>query len=176
MSRQHRTSAWLGQIADEEAVQRLLRDGHADGHTTQGPMAEVVLGSTAALDDADLAAMAVYLRSLPEQLGGLGRLEKLSVAGNALQELPDALGALKSLKSLCVARNPSQWKAEVASADRLQEDSSNGAPALADPTSPQGRADHRRRRLGRDAGARIFALTKRGEHRGAGTFAFQQHR
>ncbi|MFG6463089.1 c-type cytochrome [Roseateles sp. DXS20W] len=50
-----------------EAVQRLLRDGHADGHTAQGPMAEVVLGSTAALDDADLAAMAVYLRSLPEQ-------------------------------------------------------------------------------------------------------------
>lgn len=50
-----------------EAVQRLLRDGHADGHTAQGPMAEVVLGSTAALDDADLAAMTAYLRALPEQ-------------------------------------------------------------------------------------------------------------
>lgn len=50
-----------------ETVQRLLRDGHAHGHTTQGPMAEVVLGSTAALDDADLAAMTGYLRSLPEQ-------------------------------------------------------------------------------------------------------------
>lgn len=50
-----------------ETVQRLLRDGHADGHTAQGPMAEVVLGSTAALDDADLAAMTAYLRSLPEQ-------------------------------------------------------------------------------------------------------------
>lgn len=50
-----------------EAVQRLLRDGHADGHTAQGPMAEVVLGSTVALDDGDLAAMTAYLRSLPEQ-------------------------------------------------------------------------------------------------------------
>ncbi|MFT7723072.1 MAG: cytochrome c [Roseateles sp.] len=48
-------------------VQRWLRDGHAGGHTAQGPMAEVVLGSTAALDGADLAAMAAYLRALPEQ-------------------------------------------------------------------------------------------------------------
>ncbi len=50
-----------------DTVQRWLRDGHADGHTAQGPMAEVVLGSTSALDDADLAAMATYLRALPEQ-------------------------------------------------------------------------------------------------------------
>ena len=50
-----------------DAVQRLLRDGHVQGHAAQGPMAEVVLGSTAALDDADLAAMAAYLRALPEQ-------------------------------------------------------------------------------------------------------------
>ncbi|MFG6442164.1 c-type cytochrome [Roseateles sp. LKC17W] len=51
----------------QEAVQRLLRDGQAHGHIAQGPMAEVVLGSTAALDDADLAAMATYLRALPMQ-------------------------------------------------------------------------------------------------------------
>ncbi len=50
-----------------EALRRWLRDGHADGHAAQGPMAEVVLGSTAALNDADLAAMSVYLRALPEQ-------------------------------------------------------------------------------------------------------------
>lgn len=50
-----------------QTLQRWLRDGHADGHTAQGPMAEVVLGSTAAQDDADLAAMAHYLRTLPEQ-------------------------------------------------------------------------------------------------------------
>jgi mono/diheme cytochrome c family protein len=48
-------------------LRRWLRDGHADGHAAQGPMAEVVLGSTAALDDADLAAMSAYLRALPEQ-------------------------------------------------------------------------------------------------------------
>lgn len=47
-------------------LQRWLRDGHVDGHAAQGPMAEVVLGSTAALNDADLAAMSSYLRTLPE--------------------------------------------------------------------------------------------------------------
>lgn len=51
----------------DATLQRWLRDGHAEGHTAQGPMAEVVLGSTAALDDADLAAMSAYLRALPEQ-------------------------------------------------------------------------------------------------------------
>ncbi|MFT7771762.1 c-type cytochrome [Roseateles sp.] len=51
----------------DTTLQRWLREGHADGHTAQGPMAEVVLGSTASLDDADLAAMSRYLRSLPEQ-------------------------------------------------------------------------------------------------------------
>lgn len=50
----------------DATLRRWLRDGHADGHSAQGPMAEVVLGSTAALDDADLAAMSHYLRSLPE--------------------------------------------------------------------------------------------------------------
>lgn len=48
-------------------LQRWLRDGHAEGHAALGPMAEVVLGSTARLNDADLAAMSTYLRSLPEQ-------------------------------------------------------------------------------------------------------------
>ncbi|MBI3347866.1 MAG: cytochrome c [Burkholderiales bacterium] len=48
-------------------LQRWLRDGHAEGYAAQGPMAEVVLGSTAALNDADLSAMAAYLRALPEQ-------------------------------------------------------------------------------------------------------------
>ncbi|NCT82905.1 MAG: c-type cytochrome [Comamonadaceae bacterium] len=51
----------------DATLRHWLRDGHADGYTAQGPMAEVVLGSTAALDDADLAAMSLYLRSLPEQ-------------------------------------------------------------------------------------------------------------
>ncbi|WP_277583818.1 c-type cytochrome [Pelomonas aquatica] len=50
-----------------EALQRWLRDGQAEGHSALGPMAEVVLGSTAALDAADRAAMGAYLRALPEQ-------------------------------------------------------------------------------------------------------------
>ncbi|MCE4557111.1 c-type cytochrome [Roseateles cellulosilyticus] len=48
-------------------LQRWLRDGNAEGHTAQGPMAEVVLGSTSALDDTDIAAMTTYLLALPEQ-------------------------------------------------------------------------------------------------------------
>jgi mono/diheme cytochrome c family protein len=51
----------------DATLRRWLRDGHAEGHTAQGPMAEVILGSTAALDDADLAAMSTYLRSLPQR-------------------------------------------------------------------------------------------------------------
>jgi mono/diheme cytochrome c family protein len=51
----------------DATLQRWLRDGQAGGHTAQGPMAEVVLGSTAALNDADLAAMSTWLRTLPEQ-------------------------------------------------------------------------------------------------------------
>jgi len=51
----------------QQTLQRWLRDGHVDGHAALGPMGEVVLGSTAALNDADLAAMSSYLRSLPEQ-------------------------------------------------------------------------------------------------------------
>lgn len=50
----------------DETLQRWLRDGRVDGHAALGPMGEVVLGSTAALDDADLAAMSRYLRALPE--------------------------------------------------------------------------------------------------------------
>lgn len=51
----------------DATLQRWLRDGQVQDHTAQGPMAEVVLGSTAALNDADLAAMSTYLRALPEQ-------------------------------------------------------------------------------------------------------------
>ena len=51
----------------DATLRRWLRDGHVDGYTAQGPMAEVILGSTAALDDADLAAMSHYLRTLPER-------------------------------------------------------------------------------------------------------------
>ncbi|MFG6415663.1 c-type cytochrome [Roseateles sp. DC23W] len=51
----------------DATLRRWLRDGHVDSHTAQGPMAEVILGSTAALNDGDLGAMSTYLRSLPEQ-------------------------------------------------------------------------------------------------------------
>ncbi len=48
-----------------DEVVRLLRDGHSARGATLGPMAEVVAGSTSHLDEADLRAMAGYLKSLP---------------------------------------------------------------------------------------------------------------
>ncbi len=50
----------------DEVLRRWLRDGRTAAHAALGPMAEVVLGSTQHLDDADLAAMSRYLRALPE--------------------------------------------------------------------------------------------------------------
>ncbi len=47
-------------------VAALLKTGWTPRGATLGPMAEVVFRSTAHLDDADIAAMADYLRSLPQ--------------------------------------------------------------------------------------------------------------
>lgn len=49
-----------------EEIVRLLRDGLAGQGATLGPMAEVVFASTQHLDEADLRAMAVFLRELPQ--------------------------------------------------------------------------------------------------------------
>jgi mono/diheme cytochrome c family protein len=49
----------------EADIVALLRTGTAPGATVQGPMAEVVRGSTQHLSQADLQAMAVYLKDLP---------------------------------------------------------------------------------------------------------------
>lgn len=47
-------------------VVQLLKTGQAPGASVMGPMAEVVLRSTQHLSDADLHAMAAYLRALPQ--------------------------------------------------------------------------------------------------------------
>jgi mono/diheme cytochrome c family protein len=47
-------------------IERLLATGIAEGAAVQGPMAEVVLESTQHLAPADLHAMALFLRSLPQ--------------------------------------------------------------------------------------------------------------
>jgi len=44
----------------------LLKDGASAKGTAMGPMAEVVFGSTQHLEDADLQAMATFLRELPQ--------------------------------------------------------------------------------------------------------------
>jgi mono/diheme cytochrome c family protein len=51
----------------EADVVALLKTGRSPKGTAFGPMAEVVLQSTQYLTDADLAAMATYLKSLPER-------------------------------------------------------------------------------------------------------------
>ena len=47
-------------------IVRLLKTGQAQGASTSGPMAEVVLHGTQYLNDADLSAMATYLKTLPQ--------------------------------------------------------------------------------------------------------------
>jgi mono/diheme cytochrome c family protein len=49
-----------------QEVAALLRTGMSPHGATLGPMADVVAGSTQYLDDADLAAMVEFLRSLPQ--------------------------------------------------------------------------------------------------------------
>ncbi|MGE5115745.1 MAG: c-type cytochrome, partial [Betaproteobacteria bacterium] len=53
------------QQRDAAQVVQLLKSGIAGGASMAGPMAEVVAGSTQHLDDADLRAIAAYLRALP---------------------------------------------------------------------------------------------------------------
>jgi mono/diheme cytochrome c family protein len=57
--------AGLGEWPEREVV-ALLKTGVSARGSVQGPMAEVVARSTQYLSDADLEAMAVYLRELPD--------------------------------------------------------------------------------------------------------------
>ena len=56
--------AGLGEWAIDEVVQ-LLKHGVSERYAAFGPMAEVVHDSTQHLDETDLRAMAIYLKSLP---------------------------------------------------------------------------------------------------------------
>ena len=49
-----------------QALRQWLKTGSSPEATALGPMNEVILGSTQHLSDADLAAMAAYLQSLPQ--------------------------------------------------------------------------------------------------------------
>ena len=60
-----RTEAGVADWPPQE-VAALLRGGMSPHGATLGPMADVVAGSTRHLDDADLAAMVEFLRSLPQ--------------------------------------------------------------------------------------------------------------
>lgn len=52
---------------DTREVVALLRTGTSTHGSVMGPMADVVLGSTQHLSDADLQAMAIFLKGLPQQ-------------------------------------------------------------------------------------------------------------
>jgi cytochrome c553 len=62
------TSRAEASVADWDVAQivALLKTGAAPRGAVLGPMAEVVLGSTQHLNDDDLTAMAVYLKTLPQ--------------------------------------------------------------------------------------------------------------
>lgn len=62
------------------------------------------------------------LSELPESLGGLLQLERLSVQSNTLTRLPSTVGSLKRLLSLSVARNRlSVLPNALAECDSLEE-------------------------------------------------------
>ncbi len=82
-----------------EEIVRLLKTGVSSNASVSGPMAEVVLGGTQYLQDADLQAMAVYLKSLPSTAGAaaVAGADEMSVmskrpAGKARQ-VTEALAA-----------------------------------------------------------------------------------
>lgn len=62
------TSKREASVADWETrhIVALLKDGTAPGASVSGPMADVVFRSTQHLSEADLAAMAAYLKKLPD--------------------------------------------------------------------------------------------------------------
>jgi len=66
--------------ADE--VVRLLKDGRTGTAAAMGPMAEVVFGSTQHMNDADLRAMATFLRDLPQHQPAAS--EPVRVSGEVL--------------------------------------------------------------------------------------------
>lgn len=101
----------------DATLQRWLRDGHAQGHTAQGPMAEVVLGSTAALSDTDLAAMSAYLRSLPENA--------VARPSAAVPHLPRRERGASLYREHCAACHGAQGEG------RPDEDGTPAYPALA---------------------------------------------
>ncbi|KAG2451482.1 hypothetical protein HYH02_004080 [Chlamydomonas schloesseri] len=62
------------------------------------------------------------LGDLPDDIGALKRLERLSVSGNRLRTLPDSIGQLEALQSLVVSRNClEQLPDSLAGCSRLEE-------------------------------------------------------
>jgi mono/diheme cytochrome c family protein len=85
-----------------EALAAYLKTGQNSAAATFGPMNEVIMNSTQYLTDADLHAMATYLKSLPANPGDVGAAasEEVTTAGSAVYDVhcgtchqPSGMGA-----------------------------------------------------------------------------------
>ncbi|RZL86976.1 MAG: c-type cytochrome [Variovorax sp.] len=66
---------------DTQHVVQLLKSGTSPRSSVMGPMADVVYGSLQHLSDADVQAMAVYLRQLPEQAPASDKAKEVAFSG-----------------------------------------------------------------------------------------------
>lgn len=96
-------------------VAAYLKTGRNSFSETHGPMNEVILNSTRHLSDADVTAMAVYLKSLPGNEGDIGKAASAQVLkdGETLYNVncgtchqPDGLGASSADAGAKLVGNP----------------------------------------------------------------------
>jgi mono/diheme cytochrome c family protein len=98
-----------------EEIAAYLKTGRNSFSETHGPMNEVIVNSTRHLNDADVQAMAVYLKSLPANAGEIGKPASVSVLndGEHLYNLhcgtchqPSGLGAASGDAGAKLVGNP----------------------------------------------------------------------
>jgi mono/diheme cytochrome c family protein len=107
-----------------EDLAAYLKTGRSSTNETHGPMNEVILNSTRHLSDADVKAMAVYLKSLPANEGDLGKTASAEVLKNGATlydvncgtcHLPTGLGSEKEDAGAKLVGNPTVQAPDPAS-------------------------------------------------------------
>jgi mono/diheme cytochrome c family protein len=66
----------IGEWSEEDIVRALRRSMTPEGTPIRGPMAEYVVAGTSYLSDEDLRAMAIYLKTVPPEMGPVGEIEE----------------------------------------------------------------------------------------------------
>ena len=112
-----------------QEVVDLLKIGVAPQGSVIGPMAEVVFNSTQYLSDADAAAMALYLQSLPPRQSAAAEQE--AQAAPAAGAVPDARGA-KVYEQQCAQCHGEQGEGKAGAFPAL---AGNRALVMDDPTN-----------------------------------------